>query len=417
MNEQIRALHAYILTLLEGRSGAPSPDTYDVSLRPLAEALCALEKGLAASSAYATALASGNLSYVPESDTQLCLPLNALHTNLNRLVWQIKRVADGERAHQETFLPALSEALGTLTAKIAQSEEALRAETEARLEKERMARESDELLTTLTNSLSLGIVAIDVQSHEVVFTNDKGDFLLHAEYPSCAGCPDRGDLARSIIQYNAPPEKASSWELSCPRNGLHYRVNTHLVVLRGRQTYAHVLEDISRQMAHTSALAQHVYRDELTGLYNRRYCIEQMREFLASDSFFTICYLDIDNLKFVNDVFGHLEGDEYIKLIVDTIRRSIRSADIFGRLGGDEFMILFRNTPAFIVNGKFQTLTAAIRAMSHTSKPYDTSISYGVMEVAADDRRSVEALLKSVDDMMYAYKRTNKPKIDYPAVR
>lgn len=294
--------------------------------------------------------------------------------------------------------------------------EALRREMQKSEMQGRMVQESNELLITLMDALNLGILVVDSLAHEILFKNEKANTLLFSKYPECEGCPKHGDLYNSVLQYESN-EASRTWDLTCARSSLYYRANTHRVLWHGMLSYAHIIEDVSQQTAHTTALAQRVYTDDMTGLYNRRYCMEQINDLLGGDNLFTVCYFDIDNLKYVNDVFGHVEGDEYILLITGTVKQSIRNADVFGRMSGDEFLVIFRNTPAFIVEGKFEAITEAIRANSHITKPYDTSISFGVLEVSGASGLDVEALLRIVDEKMYRYKRAHKPRIDAPQAR
>jgi diguanylate cyclase (GGDEF)-like protein len=94
--------------------------------------------------------------------------------------------------------------------------------------------------------------------------------------------------------------------------------------------------------------AQEIYRmavlDPLTGLYNRRFGQERLREEMSRAERYgrslIIVLLDIDGLKQVNDKFGHLAGDEVIKYFAKCLQKAIRDSDLAIRLGGDEFLVL-----------------------------------------------------------------------------
>jgi len=87
--------------------------------------------------------------------------------------------------------------------------------------------------------------------------------------------------------------------------------------------------------------------DELTGLFNRRFFIKELiTESLNCDRYkakFCLAFFDMDNLKVLNDVYGHAVGDRAIKIIANVIRSNIRKTDIPARLGGDEFAVIFKN--------------------------------------------------------------------------
>ncbi|MET0535486.1 MAG: GGDEF domain-containing protein, partial [Steroidobacter sp.] len=81
-------------------------------------------------------------------------------------------------------------------------------------------------------------------------------------------------------------------------------------------------------------------RDELTQLFNRRGALRFSREALTNQaSSYAIILVDIDDLKGINDIYGHASGDEFIVKVADTIRGSVRETDICARMGGDEFLI------------------------------------------------------------------------------
>ena len=88
-------------------------------------------------------------------------------------------------------------------------------------------------------------------------------------------------------------------------------------------------------------LRQQAAADPLTGLYNRQYADEKIESMLKQKSLYRL-FLDLDGLKYVNDQFGHEEGDHYILTTTDHIQRSCRCGkDLLCRYGGDEFLILF----------------------------------------------------------------------------
>lgn len=87
------------------------------------------------------------------------------------------------------------------------------------------------------------------------------------------------------------------------------------------------------------------FHDELTGLYNRRYLDNEMERLNSSRNYpISIIMADLDNLKMMNDNFGHDLGDQYIIKSAKIIKKVIRSEDIAVRTGGDEFAILLANT-------------------------------------------------------------------------
>jgi len=93
-------------------------------------------------------------------------------------------------------------------------------------------------------------------------------------------------------------------------------------------------------------LAYQATHDDLTGLTNRRAFEGKMNEIInniTTDEAHTLCYIDLDRFKIINDTCGHLAGDDLLKIISSKINEHIRKNDLFARLGGDEFGIIFYN--------------------------------------------------------------------------
>jgi len=153
--------------------------------------------------------------------------------------------------------------------------------------------------------------------------------------------------------------------------------------------------------------------DPLTGLANRRFFLEQLeREYARFRRYpepFTIAYFDLDNFKYVNDSMGHDVGDELLKVVAQTLSTSIRASDFAARLGGDEFAVLFpvlHQESAQPVLEKFSSELLAI--MQEKDWPVTFSVGVVTFSEVMDSSRD---MIKYVDDLMYAVKRSGKNNI------
>lgn len=154
--------------------------------------------------------------------------------------------------------------------------------------------------------------------------------------------------------------------------------------------------------------------DELTGLLNRRgffknasKCHNWAKLSYKSGILF---YIDIDDLKKINDTYGHSEGDLAIMATSNILKKTFSKEDIIGRMGGDEFTILCFNKPSTFI----QTTEIYIQALceaynKEANTPYKLSMSLGILPFSTSTNDSLETLLSSADHLLYkAKKKKNK---------
>ena len=153
------------------------------------------------------------------------------------------------------------------------------------------------------------------------------------------------------------------------------------------------------------------YLDSLTGLANRRYAEITLRsrieELERYGWLFGVIFIDIDNFKAVNDGYGHVFGDEVLKMVAKTLKNSVRPFDVVSRWGGEEYVVIIAN-----VEGRELLATAnRCRALvEQSSLPGDRSlhitISVGATLARTDD--TVETVVKRADRLMYGSKQAGR---------
>jgi len=161
-----------------------------------------------------------------------------------------------------------------------------------------------------------------------------------------------------------------------------------------------------RELAHT---------DNLTGAVNSRffYDLAQMEidRFGRYGHPFTVAYIDLDNFKQVNDLHGHIAGDEVLRAVVNSARKHLRNSDVVARLGGDEFAFLLPETDeesARVALSKvYDGLMEEVRLGN-----WPISFSIGVLTCNAAPR-SAKELVKMADDVMYSVKHGGKNAVKY----
>jgi len=153
--------------------------------------------------------------------------------------------------------------------------------------------------------------------------------------------------------------------------------------------------------------------DPLTGIHNRRYFMERLQEEVQrarryKEDVFSISILDIDDLKGINDSYGHQVGDELIKAIAEYLKNFVRESDIVGRIGGDEFGIIWMHTDSEVARWVQKRLIDGIEELKIPSIPTERIlVSVGTSTFGVDGFTTDE-LIKAADDRMYEMKRRRK---------
>jgi diguanylate cyclase (GGDEF)-like protein len=158
-------------------------------------------------------------------------------------------------------------------------------------------------------------------------------------------------------------------------------------------------------------------RDSLTNLYNRRHFFElASREFDRARRYsreLTAIMLDLDNLKQINDTFGHQTGDRALQLVAQTCMQSVRRPDLIGRYGGDEFVILLPETNLANAVALGQRLLNCVKQniLENEGAQITLSISLGVAEMI-DSMRNLETLIEHADQAQYQAKHSGKGRLN-----
>lgn len=148
-------------------------------------------------------------------------------------------------------------------------------------------------------------------------------------------------------------------------------------------------------------------RDELTGLYNRRYINEKIASLLSKNcARGVIAVVDIDHFKKVNDLFGHDIGDDVLIAVSKTLSSFIGSNDLIGRYGGEEFVIFLPNHRGESAQTLFELMSSTIENEASASLPCPVTISIGYYELNTED--TLQNCFNKADSALYVAKRNGR---------
>lgn len=153
--------------------------------------------------------------------------------------------------------------------------------------------------------------------------------------------------------------------------------------------------------------------DVMTGVYNRRAGFAKLDQLYKAGSrhecHISICFIDINGLKEVNDFLGHEAGDELILTVAEGIRQHIRKTDFVSRLGGDEFLIVFETALKEQAEAIWQNIVQYYEKINeHENRKYLVSVSHGIETFHCDTNEYIDSVINHADEKMYNEKREIK---------
>lgn len=171
-------------------------------------------------------------------------------------------------------------------------------------------------------------------------------------------------------------------------------------------------DELQQALQRISELAS---RDELTGTFNRRYLLQALAEetnrINRASGPFSICILDIDHFKSVNDTHGHQAGDEVLRSMAETVNQGLRNIDCFGRYGGEEFLLILPQTPLDGACIKAERVRQAVADMrlDAIGSGFRVSVSIGVAQFEPGE--SVDDTIARADRGLYLAKARGRDQV------
>jgi len=162
-----------------------------------------------------------------------------------------------------------------------------------------------------------------------------------------------------------------------------------------------------------SKMRELALNDMLTGLYNRRGFLTFADQLLKLSNRahrgLILIYADLDNLKLINDVYGHEMGDRALVSIADMLKETFRSSDVIGRMGGDEFAILALETQEESLDTLRKRLKENLEKIKYNvDSVHKLTFSLGIIYYDPEQPHAIEELLRKADALMYEEKTSSE---------
>ncbi len=289
-----------------------------------------------------------------------------------------------------------------------------------RTQLEKRVSENSKITATVLDNLDLPLYVVDYQTDALIFANQRLRKTLNADYTEGEKCwkvlfPGKAERCDNCMwKYDSAVTKPTGVTGS---HDMHYSYGNYWIMVKdrviewvdGRLAVLILCIDIDERKKLEKELEFYASIDLLTGAYNRTWGLKLMQEAydraLAGDMQITACFMDIDKLKVVNDLYGHTSGDVLIKNICDIIKRRLDPEDIFIRFGGDEFIIVF----GCDFEGAKRKISLILEELdiynTHSKLPYVHEFCYGLENVNLKYGATLDDIILLIDNKMYEQKK------------
>lgn len=273
------------------------------------------------------------------------------------------------------------------------------------------------IFESILEQMNANIFIMDAQTGIIVFMNEmmKRDFgIKEAEGRRCFEVLQRGMTQRCCFckrdkllkMWEAGEEAGITWIEENTLDGRSYKNHDRLIPSQGRLYHVQYSTDMTELMR----LSKNAAMDELTKVLNRRAGKERLDLMLEQsrkeERLLCVVLLDINQLKTINDNYGHIEGDRLLKYVTCLAKESIGEEDMIFRLSGDEFVIAYYGEDILGTEERMRLIQKEIdKRREEFSIFYPVSFSYGAIQVYPSDTMSGSDILGKADEQMYVQKR------------
>jgi len=400
------ALFEYLRNVIYNPENAKL-NTEDLSaeFRDLGEGLQYFADCVIVTKAFAQALSRGELiDALPPSGNEIAAPLKSLHASLKHLTWQAQQIAQGDYNQRVDFMGEFSDAFNLMVEQLAERQKKLESKINEIQSKTNSLEQSNRLLTTLMHNVPQQIIVTDRNTREILLMNEIAANEVN----------NNADYFERILHHvdnKDYVDYGSEIEITYFQHGKrnrYLRINAFLVEWNNSNAEIFVINDVTATKTKIDSLESHAYYDSITRLYNRAFGMMTLNKWLDEKKQFVLIFADLDSLKYVNDAFGHNEGDIYIINAAKYLREFSESA-VVSRVGGDEFIVLAQDIYYDEATKKMDEVLNKLQNDEYIREnPYSYSMSYGIAVIGKENELGASDLLSIADERMYENKRWRK---------
>ncbi|TDO83414.1 PAS domain S-box-containing protein/diguanylate cyclase (GGDEF)-like protein [Halanaerobium saccharolyticum] len=288
----------------------------------------------------------------------------------------------------------------------------------------KFGKKSESYIFIVLNNLDSDIILIAANQSDGVITADRDDLIvyLNAKAEEMLGWSQkeaRGkkctEIFKILIEKNNDHNiEIISGEIS---EAEELKIDLSAALVEKTQGKVIIFREISQRKDMEAQLKKYAATDRLIEVLNRRagldYLKDEMEKAEKTENTLSLIFIDVNDLKLVNDNFGHQEGDELLQMISKILQHSLRQDDKVVRLGGDEFLLILPQSNKRAAEKVWLRIEEKLKqAAAANEKDYEISASHGAAEYSPDYQKSLDQLINQADHEMYEEKKKIKSESD-----
>lgn len=349
---------------------------------------------------FSEALSHGNLDVkVPERKNYLASGLKSIHSQLMHVNWQAKQITEGDYRQRIDFMGEFSETFNWMIETLQKRENEL--------------KKIRDMLLNIFNTINSVIILLDPETNDVLFLNKTAKQIFNIESAYEDKNAGRENEFLSYIK-NLKLNDNEHAEYFNEKENAYYLITCTKAQWEDDKTLNLVnCVDITFEKQKELSLRKAACFDFLTGALNRFSGLLRIEELMAAldyHRYICFCFIDLDNLKKINDTFGHNAGDKVLIQMAESIKATIRGSDLLIRMGGDEFLAVFPSIRIKALNGIIiPRLNSSVDNFNVISGlPYKLEFSYGTFEIMENNQLTINEIIEKADEEMYIVKKAKK---------
>jgi diguanylate cyclase (GGDEF)-like protein len=391
-----------------------SPDLdyadFHQDMGPLLDVINNIARSLAEINILAGNLSEGKLSDLNLSKTNyLSGHFKELHSKLTHLTWQAKQIQEGNYDQQLEYFGDLSQSVNAMVKQLAQRETDLKKQVKLTEQKSENFKKLVSSMETVLDTVTDKVYVVDPQTEKYHYMNKTAKRHVQETgfYKLCYANCHFSDK----IKHDCHGTVDGTTEYYCQVTDKWYELTSTPITWANEKVSVIYLEKDITDNKDRHYLEQIAYYDTATGAYNRRYAFDTLNKFFKEKTPIAVLFIDLDNLKGINDTHGHAAGDEYISLVYTTFVQSTDKAGCVCRIGGDEFVGILKNVNpgSGVAEQIAEKMHAKLQEMNVNRKyAYEYSVSVGIAYSDYCTYDTVDKLMDVADSRMYENKKQKK---------